>query len=48
MNAGGDGVLFSWQTKTVVAKSVKNVVSLHALETRKDVGSDVAKWVTHV
>ena len=48
MNAGGDGVLFGRQTKTVVSKSVKNVVSLHALEARKHVGADVPEWVSHV
>ena len=27
---------------------MKNVVSLHALEARKHVGSDVPEWVSHV
>ena len=48
MNSRHDGVLFRWQTKTVVTKRVQNVVTGHALVTREHVGSDVAKWVTYV
>ena len=48
MNSRNDGVLFCWQTKTVVAKCVQHVVTSHALVTRKHVGGDVAEWVTYV
>ena len=48
MNSRHDGVLFCWQTKTVVAKRVQHVVTSHALVTREHVGSDVAEWVAYV
>ena len=48
VNSRHDGVLFCWQTKTVVAKRVQHVVTSHALVTRKHVGGDVAEWVAYV
>ena len=48
MNSRNDGVLFCWQTKTVVAKRVQHVVTSHALVTRKHVGGDVAEGVAYV
>ena len=41
-------MLLCWQTETVVAKRVQNVVALHAVEARIHVGADVAKGVANV
>ena len=48
MNSRHDGVLFRWQTKTVVAKRVQHVVTSHALVAREYVGGDVAERVAYV
>ena len=48
MNAGGDGVLFCGQTKTVVAQGVKNIEALHSFEPGIHVCADVAKGVADV
>ena len=48
MNSGGDGVLFSWKTKTVVAERVQNIEALHSFETGEHVCADVSEWMPNV
>ena len=48
MDTRGDGVLFGWQTETVVTERVKNVEAHHALEASVHVGADVAERVSDV
>ena len=46
MNARDDCVLLGWQTKRVVSNRVQNVFASHSFVTTKNVGGDVAEWVT--
>ena len=43
-----DRMLFGWQSKTVIAKCVQDVESIHALVTRKNICGYIAKRVTNV
>jgi hypothetical protein len=48
MNSGGDGMLFCWKTKTVVAECVKNIEALHSFETGEHICSDVPEWMPNM
>jgi hypothetical protein len=48
VNTGGDGVLFCWKTKAVVSERMKNIETLHAFVSRKDICADVSEWMSNM